>query len=295
MLQTGAAADGLGPVRLLDLRRRPDRGHRATGTSTGSSPCGPPRSRTRRRTSTTTPRLTDDQARGRAEGIWNGINRPEPGGEHPAHPPARHAGAAQGRRSRDQPGAAAQDLSRRPVSAPEATVPRGVIAQGAQEVDAAELRPVGLGEPDLRVGALPQQESRKPLLPRCADDQVGVGLAGGVEVLVDGVDGDRVDQFVGRITGSDPDRRAAIAPRRRSPGARRSRRPRSRWVPYARRTVLRRLEPRRDLIGQQIERADDLHPPVLAGRGDLLDDVGNDLEQAPSSSGSRLRFSVESR
>src|SRR5690242_4047915 len=47
---------------------------------------------------------------------------------------------------------------------PVPAVTGGVIAQCAKKVDAAELRPVRLGEPHLGVGALPQQEAGQPLL-----------------------------------------------------------------------------------------------------------------------------------
>ena len=46
------------------------------------------------------------------------------------------------------------------------------------------------------IGALPQQESRQPLFARRADDKIGIGLAGSVEVTVDAVDGDGVHEVV---------------------------------------------------------------------------------------------------
>ena len=52
----GADADGLGPVRLLGVRRRAHRRHRTVVRHTVSRPSRPPRSPIRRRTSTTTPR-----------------------------------------------------------------------------------------------------------------------------------------------------------------------------------------------------------------------------------------------
>src|SRR6185312_16275124 len=81
---------------------------------------------------------------------------------------------------------------------PEAAVPGGVVADRAQEVDLAEGRTVGLAEPALRVRRLPQQEARQPLLPRRADDEVGVGLAGGVEVLGDVVDVEHLGELLDR-------------------------------------------------------------------------------------------------
>src|SRR5262245_33043061 len=79
-----------------------------------------------------------------------------------------------------------------------AAVPRTVIAQRAQEVHATERRPVRLGEPHLRVRALPQQEAGEPLFARRADHQVGVGLAGGVEVFRNRLGGDGVDELFAR-------------------------------------------------------------------------------------------------
>src|SRR5699024_7281605 len=60
-----------------------------------------------------------------------------------------------------------------------------VVADGAEEVRAAEVRPIGFAEVELGIGALPHQEPRQPLLSGGADDEVGVGLALGVEVLAD--------------------------------------------------------------------------------------------------------------
>src|SRR4051812_48714627 len=74
------------------------------------------------------------------------------------------------------------------ASGTEATVPVAVGAQGPQEVDVPERGPVGVAEVELAVGALPEQESGQPLLAGGADQQVGVGLAAGVEVLGDVLD-----------------------------------------------------------------------------------------------------------
>src|SRR5690242_16344870 len=105
-----------------------------------------------------------------------------------------------------------------------AAVSRRVIAQRTQEVDAPELRPVGLGEPHLRVRALPEQEPGQPLLPRRADHQIGVGLPRRVEVLRDGVGSDGLDQLLaggafGQLLAEQPPHRvhdllaAAVADR----------------------------------------------------------------------------------
>ena len=56
------------------------------------------------------------------------------------------------------------DGGRRAGLAAEAAVAVGVVAQRPQEVDLAEVRPVGLAEVELAVRALPEQEAGQPLL-----------------------------------------------------------------------------------------------------------------------------------
>jgi len=73
-------------------------------------------------------------------------------------------------------------------SAAEASTAHRVGPQGAQEVGPPEVGPVRLAEVELAVGALPQQEPREPLFAAGADDEVGVGLPAGVEVLGDVID-----------------------------------------------------------------------------------------------------------
>src|SRR5665811_462822 len=64
----------------------------------------------------------------------------------------------------------------------------GVGTQRPKEVDVSEVRPVGLAEVELTVGALPEQEATEPLLTRGSDHQVGVGLTPGVEMVGDMLD-----------------------------------------------------------------------------------------------------------
>src|SRR6266511_3387647 len=100
----------------------------------------------------------------------------------------------------------------------EAAPPLRIGAQRAQEVDLAEGRPVGVGEVVLRVGRLPQQEAGQADLPRGADDQVGVGHPGGVQVpgdLVGGQAGGRVHQLealLGVLAEQAPDRLGDLLP-----------------------------------------------------------------------------------
>src|SRR6187399_1714721 len=70
-------------------------------------------------------------------------------------------------------------------SAAESAIPRRVIADRAEEVDLAQIGAERLDEVELAVRALPEQEVAQALLPRGADDQIGVRLASGVEVLAD--------------------------------------------------------------------------------------------------------------
>src|SRR6516225_5238602 len=55
----------------------------------------------------------------------------------------------------------------------------------AEKVDSAELWPVHIGEVELAVSALPQQEAGQTNLPTCADDEVRVRQPYRVEVVVD--------------------------------------------------------------------------------------------------------------
>src|SRR5439155_12137560 len=55
-------------------------------------------------------------------------------------------------------------------------------ADRAQEIDLAEGRPQHIGEIELAVGALPQQKAGQPDLAAGADDKIGIGQAGGVEI-----------------------------------------------------------------------------------------------------------------
>src|SRR3954452_2673664 len=82
------------------------------------------------------------------------------------------------------------------LSAAEAAVPRGVVAQSAQEVDPAEVGPVDVGEVELRVRGLPEQEAGQPLLAAGADDEVRVRLPARVEVLGDVLDVEHLHQLI---------------------------------------------------------------------------------------------------
>src|SRR5918995_5959014 len=75
-------------------------------------------------------------------------------------------------------------------SPPEAPPSLGIRPQGAKEVHLTEVRPVRVGKVVLGMGRLPQQEAGQPDLAGGADDQVGVGDAGGVQVAGDLVGGD---------------------------------------------------------------------------------------------------------
>src|SRR5690242_11687780 len=74
-------------------------------------------------------------------------------------------------------------------SAAEPTVPAGIRPERTQEVDVPEVGPVRLAEVELGGGALPEQEAAQALLAGGADDEVGIGLALGVEVPGDVVGG----------------------------------------------------------------------------------------------------------
>ena len=151
---------------------------------------------------------------------------------------------------------------------------------------------MGLGEPHFRVGALPQQKPAQPLFARGADHQIGIRLAGGVEVLRDGFDGDGVDELlcggtVGKflaeqsahrvgdllaaaVTDGDVDVKLGVRSRHRS--------------------ALHRLaqSPCR-LFAEQFEITDGAHAPSVRRCADLFDDLSDDLDQTPKFAGFALK------
>ena len=161
-------------------------------------------------------------------------------------------------------------------------MPRGVVAQRSQEVHPSELRPVRLREPHFRIRALPQQESRQPLLPRCADHQIGVGLPGGVQVLRDALDGDGLDHLfcrgpIGQLLAqqgphSSDDLLTAAVPDRdidvKSAGLGGGLGP-----------VHGLPKTTSGLLSEQFQVADGPDTPPICRRTDLFDDVGDDLDQ----------------
>src|SRR6266851_1587307 len=68
-------------------------------------------------------------------------------------------------------------------------------ADRAQEIDLAEGRPQDVGEIELAMGALPQQEAGEADLAASADDQVGIGQSGGIEMLGDRLGCDTLDRL----------------------------------------------------------------------------------------------------
>ena len=84
---------------------------------------------------------------------------------------------------------------------------RSYSASAASKASRVEVRPQLLAEDELRVGALPEQEVRDPLLAAGADQEVGLVHLGRVEVAAE-------------LLLAAP--LEALAPRRRSPPARRS-------------------------------------------------------------------------
>src|SRR3954465_9555848 len=90
----------------------------------------------------------------------------------------------------------ARPTEARRFSGAEAALALRVGADGPQEVDLAEVGPVGLTEVELALGALPEQEAAEPLLTGGPDHEVGIGLSLGVEVLGDVVDVDDLGQLL---------------------------------------------------------------------------------------------------
>ena len=91
--------------------------------------------------------------------------------------------------------------------ASEAALALLVVGDGFEEVDAAEVGPEAVGDEDLGVGDLPEEEVGDALLAGGADDEVGVGHVRGVEGagdvgLVEGVEGAGAEEvFDGAAAG----------------------------------------------------------------------------------------------
>src|SRR5688500_9952147 len=71
-------------------------------------------------------------------------------------------------------------MSRR-SSAAEPPLAAGVLAERVLELGPAEVGPERVHEDELRVGALPEQEVRKPQLARGADHEIRIGQLGRVK------------------------------------------------------------------------------------------------------------------
>ena len=61
----------------------------------------------------------------------------------------------------------------------------GELLERGFQIGLGEVGPQGLAEDELGVGALPEQEVAGALLAAGPDDQVGVRLAGGVELVAE--------------------------------------------------------------------------------------------------------------
>src|SRR4029450_3076117 len=95
-------------------------------------------------------------------------------------------------------------------SVPEAALPLPVRAERADEVHLPEVGPQRFAEIELAMRGLPHQEPGQPLLARRPDDQVGVRLALGVEVLGDVLDVKALGEFIngGAVLGMPGKQRA---------------------------------------------------------------------------------------
>ena len=70
-------------------------------------------------------------------------------------------------------------------TAPKRRVASLEVEQRAQQIVAVEVGPQHIGAVELGVGDLPQQEVRDAQLARRADDQIGIGDVGGVELALE--------------------------------------------------------------------------------------------------------------
>ena len=71
--------------------------------------------------------------------------------------------------------------------AAKAAVAPGKVDERVDEAGGREVRPVDIGEVELRIGRLPEQEVREALVAARADDEVDGRVASRVELLIDGL------------------------------------------------------------------------------------------------------------
>src|SRR5690606_19823262 len=85
----------------------------------------------------------------------------------------------------------------------EAAVAARVDLDRIPEVPAGEIGPEGVEEDHLRIGALPEHEVARALLPRAADEEVHIGQLGLVQVALDGLlaDPGRLEPARGDLLG----------------------------------------------------------------------------------------------
>src|SRR5438874_1118848 len=87
-----------------------------------------------------------------------------------------------------------------------AALAAAIIGDRLLQVAAPEIRPKGLGEHQLGIGALPEQEIADALLAAGADQQIGIGQLGGEQMLGDQLLVDGVER---QIPAPDPGRDSA--------------------------------------------------------------------------------------
>ena len=59
-----------------------------------------------------------------------------------------------------------------------------ILGDGLFQCGAVEIRPVGWNEHQFTIGRLPEQEIRQPLFAAGANDEIGIGDVGRIEILM---------------------------------------------------------------------------------------------------------------
>ena len=210
---TGASSHGAGIERP---RPRPRRAAAGASAATATAPAGERRQRVRRApdprraappaTSAAAPGEAQPQRRRRrrSRSIPRTPRSPPPPrtartASRRAPPPRWRAPPARRRKRRawrsslrdaGRPQAARSFTGHDPVRAHEPAEPAlapPVFGDRVLERGAVEIGPIGRNENELAVGRLPHQEIRQPLLAAGADDEVGIGQIGRIEMPADDV------------------------------------------------------------------------------------------------------------
>ena len=192
----------------VEQERQDEREHEAADAST-------PARRAGRRAASRAPRVAGEHERPQRPRHGVELVQRDESGERATRPKSHQPPSQTSQSTSGQPTTATSDAREELVHLPPNRRRRLAYSRRARcrSSSLAEVRPERVGEDELGVGELPEQEVREPQLARGADQQVGVGQLGRVELR-----GERVlVELARRRRPSSTSRRAASTSSARPP------------------------------------------------------------------------------